>query len=95
MFTSNTKENEVTLAKEDEIQLENQCPEPREMPTIQQAFDYPSSNDAAKEDSSNFTFSFFEAATQDGNQKSGKHIYDCCLFILLIGFGDRTYYLIS
>lgn len=74
MFTSNTKENEVTLAKEDEIQLENQCSEPREMPTIQQAFDYPSSNDAAKEDSSNFTFSFFEAATQDGNQKSEHYV---------------------
>ncbi|XP_078270145.1 nucleolar protein 8 isoform X2 [Rhinoraja longicauda] len=74
MFTSNTKEKEVTLAKKDEIQLENQCPESREMPTIQHTFDDPSRNDAAKEDSSNFTFSFFEAATQDGNQKSEHYV---------------------
>ncbi|XP_051874868.1 nucleolar protein 8 [Pristis pectinata] len=69
MFASSTKEKEVAWDKKDESQLENQCPESLEMPTIQHTFDFLSSKDAVKKDSTNFTFSFFEAAAHDSSQK--------------------------
>ncbi|XP_059800600.1 nucleolar protein 8 [Hypanus sabinus] len=70
MFISSTKEKEkVAWDKKDESQLENQYSESSEVPTIQHIFDNLFSKNAVKEESTNFTFSFFEAATHDSSQK--------------------------
>ncbi|XP_069793346.1 nucleolar protein 8 [Narcine bancroftii] len=69
MFTSSCKEKKVVNDKGNEHQVENQCAESPEMPAIQHTFDFLSSNDVVKEDSTNFTFSFFEASAHECNQK--------------------------
>ncbi|XP_062923640.1 nucleolar protein 8 [Mobula hypostoma] len=70
MFISSTNEKEkVAWDKKDESQLENRCSESSEVPTIQHTFDNLFSKNAVKEESTNFTFSFFGAATYDSSEK--------------------------
>ncbi|XP_067854727.1 nucleolar protein 8 isoform X2 [Heptranchias perlo] len=64
MFSSSTKEKEVAWDKKDDTLVQS-----TETETSQHTFDYLSSKNAVKEESADFTFSFFEAATHDCSQK--------------------------
>uniref|UniRef100_UPI00398E5B29 nucleolar protein 8 isoform X2 n=1 Tax=Pristiophorus japonicus TaxID=55135 RepID=UPI00398E5B29 len=69
MFSSSTKEKEVAWDEKDDSLVQAEPVESPETQTTQQTFDALSSNNAAKEEPADFTFSFFEAATRDCSQK--------------------------
>ncbi|XP_078065884.1 nucleolar protein 8 isoform X2 [Mustelus asterias] len=62
IFSSETKEKEITWDTEDDSQIQGQPVESTEIQTTQHMFDFLSSSNL-KEDSADFTFSFFEAGT--------------------------------